>query len=862
MPFMINGFGTWNIGRRNVHATLDHCDQCGAVMNLKSYDTRRFIMALYIPLIPLGQVRVINHCGRCNKFRAIKLATWKSGLAEMRTKVLAASQQSLDSEAAVEQILHPLMAYQDMETFATLASSLRDRYADDAYFLMHLGNAYTYFNSLRGAEEAYYASLEAGDSQECRERLAWVLLIQDRPGEALPMLEHILETRNAEKTSLLYHLAVSYQSIGKHQEAMNVIDRVFAAIPELRSDKDWLKLRIASQRNLSTGKPITKGSLSQIYKTPRQKTGRWALVLAPIIVLILLSGYVFISVDAAKNRTIYLVSGLTFPYEVQLDDSTIPLHPNGFRPVQLAEGPHRYRADALGIPEETFEIHTNFFLRPFQEHEVFVLNPDKVAVLMEENMEYMQRVDDSAKYSYAVATNDALYRFHNIHFPFQEFPEEVMLERPREMRRRLSAIPVTSSYEVYDMLIGEIEDEPIEAHMLRRFHYMPDDPGYCEIVLDTLGFERFKEEAQAELARRPVLIEVHRAYQSVTEIQDPLRDLEDEYAQLLANEPDNGDLIYLLARVTKDLDRANELFQKASSPPYNCEYAVAALAFDSLSRGEFDEAKSRLDSISDAPKDVASFDWIDAEIQIARADYAAILERISRSATGVPSTESDALADVYYRTLNGSTDSEIDKTVNDFCAYLKTMGAEKDTVEFFRESAAEQRAYVSGDLDRYYASVEADAYPQIRFERALFEGDYNAAAALLQDEYMADATNHLALYICAARAGQSELAATHLTGGAEFLAMGGVEDRYYASVLAGDEPLDIDRALRLGTMPGGKRVILAALAIRYPEHAAPLNALARKLNYSRSFPYYVLVDALSEVGTAPDAIESDVTPTT
>jgi hypothetical protein len=859
---MINGFGTWNIGRRNVHATLDHCDQCGAVNKLKSYDTRRFIMALYIPLIPLGQVRVINHCGRCDKFRAVKLAIWKSGLAEMRAKVLAASQQSLDSDAAVEQILHPLIAYQDMETFATLASSLRDRYADDAYFLMHLGNAYTYFNSLRGAEEAYNASMETGDSQECRERLAWLLLLQDRPGEARPMLEHILETRNAEKTSLLYHLAVSYQSIGKHQEAMNVVDRVFAAIPELRSDKDWLKLRIASQRNLSTGKPITKGSLSQVYKLPSRKTGRWALILAPFIVLILLSGFIFISVDAARNRTIYLVSGLAFPYEVQLDDSTIPLHPNGFRAVQLAEGPHRYRADALGIPEEAFELHTNFFLRPFQEREVFVLNPDKVAVLMDENMEYMQRVDESAKYSYTVATNDAFYHFHNIHFPFQAFPEEVMLERPRETRRRLSAIPVTSSYEVYDMLIGEIEDKPIEAHMLRRFHFMPEDPGYCEILLDRLGIERFKTEAHVELAQRPVLIEVHRAYQSVTEIQDPLRDLEDEYAQLLAKEPDNGDLIYLLARVTDDLDRADELFEKASSPPYDCEYAVAALAFDSLSRGEFDEAERRFNSISDASKDVASFDWIGAEIQIARADYAAILERISRSATGVPSTESDALADVYYRTLNGNPDSEIDKSVNDFCAYLKTMGADKDTVEFFRESAAEQRAYASGDLDRYYASVDADAYPQLRFERALYEGDLDAAAALLQDEYLADATNHLALYICAARAGQSALTGTHLTRGAELLATGVVEDRYYASVLAGDGPLDIDRALRLSAMPGIKRIVLAALAIRYPEQSAPLNALARKLNYSMSFPYYILVDALSEVDTASDANESEVTPTT
>lgn len=856
MPFMVNGFGTWNIGRKNAHATVGPCNRCGSIVTLKSYDTRRFIMALFIPLIPLGRLRVVNHCGKCDRFQVIKLAQWNAGLAEARSKVHAAFAQHLNSSEVVEHILHPVIAFQDKDTFATVASSLRQRYADDAYLLMHLGNTYTYFNSFPDAEEAYNASLDAGDSQECRESLAWLYLLQERPDEAWPTLEHILETKNGEKAGLLFHLAVSYQAVGKHQQAINVIDEVFAAFPKLQTVKDWKKLRKVSEKNLASGRPVKKGSLSQVYEAPKQQTGRWALVVAPIVVAVLLGAYLFACVNAAKNRTVHVVNGLTIPYDVQIDETTVRMQPNSRRVTYMQEGTHRFRADSVRIPEQTFELHTNFFLRPFQENEVFVLNPDQVAILVEEDTEYMERVDDSAKYDYRIATNEAFYRFHNVHFPFQAFPEELEMERNREMRRRVDAVLTESVFEALGALAGEVDDEAFRLNLIRRFHFGPQESGSAEIMISVLGLDEFVQEAQPELAARPPIIEVHRAYQNAMDIQRPNTDLQSEYESLLAEAPEDGDLMYLLARVTVDPDEAIALFNEAASPPYSCQYAVAALAFDALTRGLFEEAEVLFESIDATAMSTMQYDWIGDEIRMARHEYDAILARIPRTPTGVPISVDDAWFDAHCRTLRGDPDDEFEKWLSLFCATLPLSGYDNTGIEQFRKVLRAQRAYAAGDLDSYFDGMDAHEDPQMAFEYALHQGDLTAASSLLDDEQLADPNNHLALFLCATKARQLELAKVHLAKGTDLLSQGDGESRYYATLLNGETPLDVERALRSGTIPLTKRTILAALAVRFPEQAKPLNDLAGRLNYRRTFPYYVLVDLLTAPEPAPELTAS------
>lgn len=76
MPQTINGIGTLYYGKKNKHVREDTCEHCENYAELTSYDTRNFVVFIYIPLIPLGRFRVVDQCGSCTKHYAVPLAEW------------------------------------------------------------------------------------------------------------------------------------------------------------------------------------------------------------------------------------------------------------------------------------------------------------------------------------------------------------------------------------------------------------------------------------------------------------------------------------------------------------------------------------------------------------------------------------------------------------------------------------------------------------------------------------------------------------------------------------------------------------------------------------------------------------------
>ena len=54
MPGVVNGIGTWFWGKSNVYVRRDECASCGHTGDLISYDTRSYIVILFIPVFPLS----------------------------------------------------------------------------------------------------------------------------------------------------------------------------------------------------------------------------------------------------------------------------------------------------------------------------------------------------------------------------------------------------------------------------------------------------------------------------------------------------------------------------------------------------------------------------------------------------------------------------------------------------------------------------------------------------------------------------------------------------------------------------------------------------------------------------------------
>ena len=100
---------------------------------------------------------------------------------------------------------------------------------------------------------------------------------------------------------------------------------------------------------------------------------------------------------------------------------------------------------------------------------------------------------------------------------------------------------------------------------------------------------------QGRVDDRPILVEWHRVYQTLMQqVLHPETDLRPRYQKLLADTQGHVDAVYLLSRVTQDLDESDKLLKEAASANPPSGYAVAALGYRALCEGRFADAKIQL----------------------------------------------------------------------------------------------------------------------------------------------------------------------------------------------------------------------------------------------------------------------------
>ena len=78
MPTVYDGIGTWYYGKANHYQYVGHCEFCGRETTLHSYDTTKYFVLLFVPLIPLQKIRVIAKCNHCDKHKIASLKKWEA----------------------------------------------------------------------------------------------------------------------------------------------------------------------------------------------------------------------------------------------------------------------------------------------------------------------------------------------------------------------------------------------------------------------------------------------------------------------------------------------------------------------------------------------------------------------------------------------------------------------------------------------------------------------------------------------------------------------------------------------------------------------------------------------------------------
>src|SRR5207302_1750703 len=204
MPTLINGCGTWYYGKRRIHRVKSSCSSCQSFAELESYDTTLYFVVVMVPVLPLGQKRILESCPRCQRHRIVGLKQWEASKAAAFNSILEKLKSNPDDRETIQHALGLATAYQDERLFDKLAEALAGHRTDDVEIQAQLGGAYEYFSRWADAEAAYVRALNRKpEDDSIRERLAVALLKQYRPEEAAEHVQHIFESKDAEKAWLI-----------------------------------------------------------------------------------------------------------------------------------------------------------------------------------------------------------------------------------------------------------------------------------------------------------------------------------------------------------------------------------------------------------------------------------------------------------------------------------------------------------------------------------------------------------------------------------------------------------------------------------------------------------------------------------
>jgi tetratricopeptide (TPR) repeat protein len=834
MPYIHNGVGTWYYGKRRIHSRKGTCEFCKRVVELKSYDTTLYFVFFMVPLIPLGQKRIFNQCSTCSRHRVMPLKQWEANKAAAVAQLLEKLQRDPDNRDTILSGLALASGYQDQALLDKLADALARHRTDDAAIQAQLGASYFYFARYAEAEAAYRASLAVQDDPAVRRQLGWALLKQSRPREAAACLQHILDQRLKEHAGMIYLLAEGYQAEGLHQEALALMDQRDAAFPELAATKDWAKQRKTSERYRDTEKRVRSAYLSEPSQAGYRE-GTWLAkaprLIGPLILLGLLGWYLGAAVWIGQAQRVWLVSGWDKPYTVAVNGQEMKLAPGSHTPIRVREGDVtvEFRDPNLALEPVHGRVESLFWTRPFVRH-TFVINPDEVAVLEKEDGYFAQHNPPPGPPP-QLLLGKPFYAFDGIDYEFEPFPGSVEVSEGSTVRKtRLGAYPNLTS-DVRLRVAGQVLGQPEQEEYARRLLQLnPNDVLTLNWLVGRLGDEGGLAFLRPHLADRPLRVEWQRAYQTLMAKAHPDKDLRPDYRQLVAETGRQPDAVYLLARMpNQNPDEADKLFQEAATADPPSVYAQYALGDDAIGAGRPDEGLRWMKMAFDRAPDNVTVLYGYHEALLAAKQYDALLNLL-RTWQVKPGLRVPMLVD-QVRVYGLKGDQARAREVMAEVLPAAGNGANPAARQRTEDNLELVLACARGDAARFLELAERVG-GESKFEAAVLRGNLREATGLVEPATENTVSQRALLYLAAVKAGDKKLADEQWSLLLAALKKEGGPARQLAEMLAGPKPPDVARIRRLVITAEQKRVLVAAVARRYPETAKELVALGRKLDFA------------------------------
>lgn len=843
-------------GDQPLHLIVRHsrCSACKREAMLASYELRGPVRLGNIPILPRPPRRVIDACPLCQHASGMSVKLWEKQCREGRVElghILEANE--IDFKKLKERI-QVLARLADRDGIAGFAASLRDCRIQTHESVLFVARTCDGFQLHELAEDLYRLALEESPTDVMvKEKLAACILRQGRTDDVEELLRHAVERLEEDKVHLLYEFARVLYRNGNLEQALWVLDVSESVAPDMVRKREYQDLRAAMEANGPLPEvqalPSPQGPPSAATPLPRPKANLRVIALisiGPILLLLVLGVYMVAAMMMANNRRVIFVNGLSGSYQISVNGGALTsLRPGEPMAVHVREGVVRVsiQSPEYDLGEMTFLVRSDFWSRPIFYDQFFVINPDGVAILRRSDVVYINR-DRTINRPVPEPKHDIhlggnTYHFRKVHYPFVASPDEVDLHAAANYLKR-SELFLADPMDLWYYLPHEREDvdfrtrQGIGDHLRHRLQHEPHTLEDARNLLRYLDSGTLDRLFNPFLLRRPVEIGVHRLWQDHRyRVGDD--SLEREYEDMLAREPENAALKYLVARITRDFQRAAVLYQEAGEATEPCLDAWYDLARWNLAAGRAQVAHQLASRALRSPNPPTGLNTLIAEAAIATGNWMEAEEALRRGLHGseYALTNIRRLAYVLARTGRGD---DIMNEARRFYSANSTMVPESswefiERMEGILEEVENPGRIWDGHMDDFeYGHVAALIFHD-RLGDAIETADYEGATAM----------DLALLYLATRGTPRAQRGEQFLEELAEFLdKQGGRDYRLAAAILRGDEGVQPVEMLMLSLDLEHKMAVLLATSALHPELAERCGRILGALNFKRMFPHPVV----------------------
>ncbi|TAL05226.1 MAG: tetratricopeptide repeat protein [Verrucomicrobia bacterium] len=854
MPSTYNGIGTHYYGRKNIQKRVGTCQSCGRTVELTSYDTRLWFVIVFVPIIPLGRKRIIDHCPACTRHYAVEAEKWETA----RQLEVSGAQEKFRTDPSAENAIavhQQLLYFHQADQAAEFQKTLVAKFPDHAKVQAYLGAALSHLGKVKDAEPFFAHALELRpDLPEARIGVARSHLRAGKLDEARALLDFLEKPGASQLYSLepLETLARAYQYAGRHAAALTVFAALLKELPKLGEEK-WFRQLVGKSEDTSRGQPSLLPKLKftwkrffSIQRSPQPVAGprlTWrSLMVLGIVLGVVAILFLIANEYIRRHRTLHIVSAFKTPALVEVRNAGLVRTTQRIVELPLPEG--RYHATITGpVKQEVdFEIRGSYWSRWFDDP-AWVLNVGGSAILDRVDATYLQNPQPVTHTFYF---GDTFYALGGITHPFRDLPEKANVGT-HYMGLDLFRQEPTALFYYFAQRKNFAEALRLAETRLR---VQPDDEGLLGLYFNTVQLQNQLDRAEKflrpGLTNRPVLVQWHRFYQSLHRDAPHDAQLAAFYDHELESEPTNSALLYLRGRVAPNRAESRTWFQRAGDADPKNPFPFFALGFDHAAMGDWPAARTFFAHACELQPKQPAFVESFNQARLALGEYAALEKELR---------ELLAREAFHY------------SAAHELCDVLVAQGRNADAAEFVRQftAVAASRAREASrepnlGLRRHllyatkdFAALEKesagagldDAYP--RFTALMELGGLDDATRLfpLDSQTISNPFHYLQLAIAYRLAGRTSEAGQWQSRAATLLAAGDGDMARAAATLRSATPPTRAELDEIAVAVESKACLLAALAQLHPANRAEFAAQSRRLNVVWTFPHHLLDRATS-----------------